>query len=342
MLLSIEQSIQVVIATIGLILNVIIALIVSVGLELRSSDLKLILYIAIVDSYYYLHNLLRMLLIGIEYLIVDTESLHPEPLWWCRFDATIDMAIYLSCLESVAILSYMRYLCICKKREVNQKWFYLASFISLITNLAFSLVYIKDGYYKWSLTKLVCIVTDNPNDPNQFLEYYYYFWFANYTIRSIISLIFITISYSNISNTYYDLMSSDDIVLKAEVTSSINGRRATSQSGSQYFDSSIIVNQKMQQKLNRQKWVTTFKLIGAALAYSLCILPDIFISILKLIPKAYEYSGIGTKTLISSNLLLSSYGLINAIFVFLSHDPSKRYLLFKIECLVNDIKSYFL
>ncbi|KAI9295061.1 hypothetical protein K502DRAFT_234523 [Neoconidiobolus thromboides FSU 785] len=338
MILSIGQSIQVVVAVIGLFLNVIVGLVVSIGLGLKSTDLILIFIIALLDSYYYLHNIVRMILIGVEYLVVDSNRLNPDPSWWCPFDATIDMSLYLACIELVAILSFMRYLSICRKKNLSPiVWYSIAAF-SFCTNFIFSLVYIGNGYYKWSVTELVCVTGNDPESTNVGYIRYYNFWFTSYTVRSFISLVIIAFSYFNMTTVYYEkLSSSGDILMKNQLKSKDEDFKP--QHTSQYFNTSGIENYNVQRnQIYKQKWFTVLKLMGAILAYSICLIPDITFNIIRLLPDSFPYTNITTDVFTASNLLLSCYGLVNSLFVLLSHDPSKRYLAFKLECFVNNVK----
>ncbi|KAI9292296.1 hypothetical protein K502DRAFT_367727 [Neoconidiobolus thromboides FSU 785] len=339
MLLSTGQSIQVVIAVIGLILNVIVGLVVSVGLKLKSMDLKLILIIAILDSYYYIHNIIRMILIGVEFLKVDIIQPNPSPHWWCPFDATIDMALYLTCIELVAILSFMRYLSICRKKNLSNSTWYSIAAVSFSTNFILSLIYIGNGYYKWSTTELVCITADNPDITNVGFVYYYYFWFSSYTVRSLVSLIVIAFSYFNMISVYYERLSpTGDIMMKTGIASNVESIQ--SHVSTQYLNNSMTYDFQSKQ-ITKQKWLTVFKLISAILAYSVCLLPDIILSIIRLTPNGTKNAHITIEYLMTSNLLLSSYGLVNSLFVISSHDPSRKYLFFQLQCLYENVKACF-
>ncbi|KAI9293818.1 hypothetical protein K502DRAFT_342874 [Neoconidiobolus thromboides FSU 785] len=334
------QSIQIVIAVIGLILNLLVGWVVSYGLKLKSTDLVLILIIAIGDSYYYLHNIIRMVLVGTGYLIVNPKILNPTPSWWCHFDATVDMTVYLFCIELVAILSFMRYLSICKKMTYNPKLWYGLSLLSFLSNLGFSLAYIINGFYKWSDTELVCVPTKNPETWDNLFETYYYLTFGTYVVRSIISLLVISFSYFNMTSSYYQVISSSGTMLLKDANSSTHVEQTNpAVQTSRYVSNNIEQDYTSQQKIIRnQKWLTVIKLMGAVFAYSISVIPDMVLNILILLSNNLINLNIDYTIPVVTSLLLSCYGLINAVFVLSSHDPSRRYLLFKMECLITDFK----
>ncbi|KAI9295062.1 hypothetical protein K502DRAFT_365301 [Neoconidiobolus thromboides FSU 785] len=339
MILTTGQCLQLAIAIIGLVLNIAVGLVVGFGLKLKSPDLKLMLVMSILDTYYYIHNIVRISLISLEYLMVDTIDLNPAPLWWCRFDATIDMALYLVCIELVATLSFMRYLNICRKVDIKPTRWYLIGLFSFISNFSFSLIYIYNGYYKWSSTKLVCIVAENPNN-NLTFKNYYYFWVSNYLFRSLLSLLIISFTYFSMTKKYFEIISSRDGLFKAQGSYSTE-RLSHIHDSSQYLHTGVNETYSLKgPNLFKQKLFTIMKLFGAIFAYTICITPDIVLNILSLLPGGLEGFGVDISLSVFSNLLLSCYGIINALFVLLSHDPSKRYIYNQIEYFVKGTKSY--
>ncbi|KAI9295067.1 hypothetical protein K502DRAFT_349369 [Neoconidiobolus thromboides FSU 785] len=338
--LSIAHIIQLIISIVGLILNLIVGGVVSFGLKLKSIDLILILVISLIDIYFYVHNIVRAILINIDYLVI-TNKLNPQPSWWCPYDSTVNLTVFLSCVELVAILSFMRYLSICKRKNINGFiWYSIASF-SFFTNLIFAVVYLHNGFYKWSVSGLICIPGDNPDSSYKVFKIYYYVWLSNYIIRVILSLIIIAFSYFNMTNEYYEIISSSgDIILKAQIKSSI--KVINSQDSSQYYEAgtNIVDDYKSQKKaVRKQKLITTLKLIGAIFAYSVCLMPDIFLNVTNLILMGTYNFTFDLTAISGSNLLLTCCGLVNALFVLLSHEPSRRHLSFKIECFVSDIRT---
>ncbi|KAI9292293.1 family A G protein-coupled receptor-like protein [Neoconidiobolus thromboides FSU 785] len=319
MILEVGQILALVFCIIGVTLNLVVGGVVTFGLKLRTSDLILIAMIAGSDSLFYLNNIIRMILIAVGYLVPNTSNVAPDPAWWCPYDSTMTLTGLQISIEFVALLSIMRYMGLCHRKKLSFWVWFPLSCLSILSAVGLLLGNWYYGIYHWSESHLFCLPVINPfrafsNDNRD----YFVTWFSSFMGRFFISLIIIVFCYFKVAQVYR----------QAITQSGMMAIKAQQEEG--YESDGISLNEankideisKLNQQIKAQKVFATLKLMGAAFAYIICVLPDMVVSIFYI----QEHYLTDPKIYITTHLLMCCGGLVNALFVLSSHDPSKRYL----------------
>ncbi|KAI9294430.1 hypothetical protein K502DRAFT_324832 [Neoconidiobolus thromboides FSU 785] len=265
---------------------------------------------------------------------MDKDSWNPAPIWWCPLDETITMACLTSSVELVAILSLMRYIKICKQKEINPYFYYGLACFSVIASISLALGNVHYGIYKWSFTDMFCLpVLNNENEGPQ-NQIYYYAFFAIYVARLMLSLVIITFCYIKVTTAYRRaLKTSIAISMDHQNRVESNVYLETKSCESVQIPSPEPDSISAMEKFKLKRALTTFKLLGATFAYVLCFMPDIILTILDL-TIAPDYD-VGPAILV--NALVCSSGIVSGFFVLFSHQHCRSYFFHFINSIFRSI-----
>lgn len=293
--MSAAEVILAAISVVAIVFNVVVLYIVGVRLQLAGVDLVLMAVVAVLDLLMAANSLVRMIGLWTEWIVVSSS-----PQWWCGWDSTAVLTLTQTSLETVAALGLLRYLAICRGRVVGgATWccVVLVSFLSsMLLNLGFTAF---DTSFKWSKSKLVCLPVTMKGLAN---HGYFTAWIGLLFARFLLALFVIVFCYSSVTLSYRRLLSSS---LSSKYPSS------------QVFDSFT-----SDPKLKRRRLHVTLQLVGVALGYVACILPDIAIALCFLL----DITNISSNVMAISHSLFASTGILNPLFVLVAHDPSRRQL----------------
>ncbi|KAI9292094.1 family A G protein-coupled receptor-like protein [Neoconidiobolus thromboides FSU 785] len=299
-------------ALIGIMINCLMFYIIVIKLSLKGTDLKLILLIGILDCLFYINSVVRISLMT---SFNQDTTLFPN--WWCASDTSITIITMESSLELVAILGLMRYFTICRKYKISNLFWYIMSSLSISLSLGTTLfnLYYKDPYF-WSPSKLICLPFPKLASNN---GTYVKFTYILFMARFLISLIIIVFCYFNLNlvyNKYLTLKIRNGDSKHALTEGLVISDGADSPTKeSLYFE-----DNNTDAKIARIKFWTTLKLTCMILAYIVCILPNATVSLsLALNPR-----NIDPDITTFSHIFNSFSGIINALFVLLIHDPTRK------------------
>ncbi|KAI9295063.1 hypothetical protein K502DRAFT_234533 [Neoconidiobolus thromboides FSU 785] len=328
------QIAMIIASVIGLVLNLLVGAIVTIGLQLKSIDLKMIAIISLTDIIFYFWNILRVILNSTNLVPIAFDILHQTPTWWCPLDFVITMTCLGTSVELVAILGLIRYTKICCQKELPSYVWYGLVVLSFSLSIALALGNEYYGYYFWSRTQMFCLVAINTNIAEGLLNYQYYLiFYCFYAIRSIIALVIIAFCYFKVTTVYRQALKStitinlkkktqlsDSIINQNNDSEFIPSKDSVETFESESPEETAIMHRSHNLKINRN--FATIKMMSASLAYMICLLPDVILTILDLGFDSYPGPSVAT----ASNVLLCFTGVVSALFVLLSHAPSREFL----------------
>ncbi|KAI0230225.1 hypothetical protein L0F63_001562 [Massospora cicadina] len=297
-----------VISSVAILLNLLTLLIVWGRLGLRSVDLGLMAFLAVLDIGMSVNNLVRVSGLWSGWLVR-----YGHPSWWCEWDTTLVFSLMQTSLETVAILGLLRYLAFCHGKVFRWPVWMCLILISLLSSMSITVGFTAyRGSYAWSKSGLLCLPYTMPGMSNR---RYFIAWFSLLFSRFVISLVVIVFCYFNVAMAYRRLLDSSMLSSLPKNTP----------------DSQLIPEVPLDQMIRHRRLVVTVSLVGVACGYIICLLPDIAIALCFLLNKP----GISKHVMAVSHLLFVSSCILNPLFVLISHDPSRRQLaigLRKLKC----------
>ncbi|KAI9291945.1 family A G protein-coupled receptor-like protein [Neoconidiobolus thromboides FSU 785] len=321
------QISMLILSLIGLVLNLIVGIIVSLGLKLANSDLIMIFIISATDIVFYLWNILRIILSEAGAIIIKYDPLELKNDVWCPIDLTLSMALIGASVELVAILSIMRYFKVCHQKEFRGWIWYFLSAISIIVSAAISLGNYHYHTYRWSRTNMFCLTVINEAGTGPDNRSYYMFFYFTYVVRNMLSLITIVFCYFKVTYVYREAVKpTTTINIPASSVFKLNEfpGEHTKLNDDSTQNQKLILNRftDPDNQYKIQRTFTTIKLTVFASSYFICLLPDVIYSILNL---AYDVSPTPLGAVVSNSLLCCS-GIVSALFVLLTNTHAQQYL----------------
>ncbi|KAI9297188.1 family A G protein-coupled receptor-like protein [Neoconidiobolus thromboides FSU 785] len=321
------QISMMVLSLIGLILNLTVGIVVSLGLKLVNSDLTMIFIISVTDIVFYLWNILRIILSEASFIIIDYDPLELRNDVWCPIDLTLSMTLIGASIELVAVLSIMRYLKVCHQKEFKDWIWYFISGISILLASSISLGNYHYHTYRWSRTNMFCLTVINETGVGLDNRPYYLFFYFTYVIRSMLSLITIVFCYFKVTYVYREAVKpTTTINIPASSVFKLNEfpGEHTKLNDDSTQNQKLILNRfsDTDKQYKVQRTFTTIKLIVFTLSYIICLLPDVIFAILNL---AYDISPTPLGAVVSNSLLCCS-GIVSALFVLFTNTHAQQYL----------------